>query len=56
MALIAEIHQPKIAMVPIGDRFTMSPAIAALAVKRFLQARHGDPVPLRLVPDHRGEP
>jgi L-ascorbate metabolism protein UlaG (beta-lactamase superfamily) len=35
MALIAEIHQPKIAMVPIGDRFTMSPATAALAVKRF---------------------
>lgn len=24
MALIAEIHQPRIAMVPIGDRFTMS--------------------------------
>lgn len=37
MALIAEIHQPKIAMVPIGDRFTMSPATAALAVKRFFK-------------------
>jgi L-ascorbate metabolism protein UlaG (beta-lactamase superfamily) len=37
MALIAEIHQPRIAMVPIGDRFTMSPATAALAVKRFFQ-------------------
>jgi len=37
MALIAEIHAPKIAMVPIGDRFTMSPATAALAVKRFLK-------------------
>ena len=36
MALISEIHQPKVAMVPIGDRFTMSPATAALAVKRFL--------------------
>jgi len=35
MALISEIHQPRIAMVPIGDRFTMSPVIAALAVKRF---------------------
>ena len=23
MALIAEIHQPKVAIVPIGDRFTM---------------------------------
>jgi L-ascorbate metabolism protein UlaG (beta-lactamase superfamily) len=37
MALIAEIHQPKIAMVPIGDRFTMNPTTAALAVKRFFQ-------------------
>ena len=37
MALIAEIHQPKVAMVPIGDRFTMNPTSAALAVKRFFQ-------------------
>ena len=35
MGLIAEIHQPKVAFVPIGDRFTMSPVTAALAVKRF---------------------
>lgn len=35
MGLIAEIHQPRVAMVPIGDRFTMSPVTAALAVKRF---------------------
>jgi L-ascorbate metabolism protein UlaG (beta-lactamase superfamily) len=37
MALIAEIHEPKIAMVPVGDRFTMSPGTAALAVKRFFK-------------------
>jgi len=37
MALIAEIHQPRIAMVPIGDRFTMNAATAAIAVKRFLK-------------------
>jgi len=37
MALLGEIHQPKVAMVPIGDRFTMSPVTAALAVKRFLK-------------------
>ncbi|WP_341990238.1 metal-dependent hydrolase [Azorhizobium sp. AG788] len=36
MALISEIHQPKVALVPIGDRFTMGPAVAALAVRRFL--------------------
>lgn len=35
MALIAEIHAPKIGLVPIGDRFTMSGETAALAVKRF---------------------
>jgi L-ascorbate metabolism protein UlaG (beta-lactamase superfamily) len=38
MALIAEIHQPKVAIVPIGDRFTMSPVTAAMAVKRFIKA------------------
>ena len=37
MALIAEIHQPKIAFVPIGDRFTMGATTAALAVKRFFK-------------------
>jgi len=37
MGLIAEIHAPKVAMAPIGDRFTMSPATAALAVKRFFK-------------------
>ena len=35
MALIAELHEPDIAMVPVGDRFTMSPFTAAVAVKRF---------------------
>jgi L-ascorbate metabolism protein UlaG (beta-lactamase superfamily) len=37
MALLAEIYAPKVAIVPIGDRFTMSPATAALAVKRFIK-------------------
>jgi L-ascorbate metabolism protein UlaG (beta-lactamase superfamily) len=36
MALINELHQPKVAFVPIGDRFTMSPKSAAVAVKRFI--------------------
>lgn len=35
MALIDEIHQPKIGLVPIGDRFTMGPQTAALAVSRY---------------------
>jgi L-ascorbate metabolism protein UlaG (beta-lactamase superfamily) len=37
MALIAEIHQPKIGIVPIGDRFTMGGRTAALAVTRFFR-------------------
>jgi L-ascorbate metabolism protein UlaG (beta-lactamase superfamily) len=36
MALISEIYQPRVAIVPIGDRFTMGAKTAAMAVKRFL--------------------
>jgi L-ascorbate metabolism protein UlaG (beta-lactamase superfamily) len=43
MTLISEIHQPKVALVPIGDRFTMSPATAAIAVKRFLNVETAIP-------------
>ncbi|MCB8837093.1 metal-dependent hydrolase [Aurantimonas sp. VKM B-3413] len=35
MALIEELHQPKIAMVPVGDRLTMGAAVAALACRRY---------------------
>ena len=35
MALIAEIHKPDVVIVPIGDRFTMGPQVAALAVRRY---------------------
>ncbi len=38
MALIQELYDPKIAILPIGDRFTMSPKTAALAARRFLKA------------------
>jgi L-ascorbate metabolism protein UlaG (beta-lactamase superfamily) len=37
MALIAELHQPRLACLPIGDRFTMGPRVAAIAAKRFLK-------------------
>lgn len=36
MALIDELYRPAVAMVPCGDRFTMGPRSAAMAVKRFL--------------------
>jgi L-ascorbate metabolism protein UlaG (beta-lactamase superfamily) len=35
MALINEIHQPDIGIVPIGDRFTMGARTAALACRKF---------------------
>lgn len=35
MGLIEELHKPDIVIVPIGDRFTMGPSTAALAVRRF---------------------
>jgi L-ascorbate metabolism protein UlaG (beta-lactamase superfamily) len=43
MGLIAEIHQPDVAIVPIGDRFTMGPQVAALAVQRFFKLKAAIP-------------
>ena len=43
MGLIAEIHQPDVAMVPIGDRFTMGADVAALAVQRFFKLKAAIP-------------
>jgi L-ascorbate metabolism protein UlaG (beta-lactamase superfamily) len=37
MALINELHQPQVGLVPIGDRFTMGGAVAALACRRFFK-------------------
>ena len=37
MALIAEIHEPEIGIVPIGDRFTMGARTAAIACQRFFK-------------------
>ena len=39
MLLINELHQPEVAMVPIGDRFTMGPKVAALAVQRYFHLK-----------------
>lgn len=35
MALIQELHQPDVGIVPVGDRFTMGGAVAALACQRY---------------------
>lgn len=44
MALIREMYQPEIGLVPVGDRFTMDGATAALAVKRYFDFR--DVIPM----------
>ena len=43
MGLINELHQPDIGIVPIGDRFTMGGAVAALACQRFFDFKHAIP-------------
>ena len=43
MALINELHKPQIGIVPIGDRFTMGPEAAALAVNRFFTLEQAIP-------------
>lgn len=37
MGLIAELHAPKIGLVPVGGRFTMDGKTAALAVNRYFK-------------------
>lgn len=43
MALINELHQPDIGIVPIGDRFTMGGAVAALACQRYFNFKTAIP-------------
>ena len=43
MGLIAEIHRPDVVIVPIGDRFTMGPEVAALAVQRYFNVKAAIP-------------
>jgi len=43
MKLLGEIYKPDIAMIPIGDRFTMGPALAARAAE-FIKPRVAIPI------------
>ncbi|EJF88760.1 metal-dependent hydrolase [Bartonella tamiae] len=43
MKLIDELHSPEIGLVPVGDRFTMGGAVAALACKRYLNLKTAIP-------------
>jgi len=37
MALIQRLYQPKVGLLPVGDRFTMGPEHAAIACNEFLE-------------------
>ena len=50
MALIAEIHEPQIGLVPIGDRYTMGGQVAAMACRRFFKFRTIVPMHYRTFP------
>jgi L-ascorbate metabolism protein UlaG (beta-lactamase superfamily) len=43
MALINELHQPDIGIVPVGDRYTMGGAVAALACQRYFNFKTAIP-------------
>ncbi|MFY0253178.1 metal-dependent hydrolase [Chitinophaga sp. 30R24] len=55
MALIGEIYEPDIAILPIGDRFTMGPLEAAFAI-RLLKVRHVIPCHYGTMPTLTGTP
>ena len=55
MKLIAEIYKPELAMLPIGDLFTMSPLEASMAC-RFLNPRYVIPMHYGTFPPLIGTP
>jgi L-ascorbate metabolism protein UlaG (beta-lactamase superfamily) len=55
MKLIGEIYKPEIAMLPIGDVFTMGPREAAVAI-RLLGVTHAIPMHFATFPMLPGTP
>ena len=55
MKLLGELYKPDIAMLPIGDRFTMGPREAAQAI-RFLGVKHVIPMHYATFPFLTGTP
>jgi L-ascorbate metabolism protein UlaG (beta-lactamase superfamily) len=55
MKLIAELHAPDIALLPIGGHYTMGPREAALAI-RLLDVRHVIPMHYGTFPQLTGTP
>lgn len=55
MKLIGELYQPHVALLPIGDHFTMGPREAAYAI-RFLGVKHVIPMHYATFPVLTGTP
>ena len=55
MKIIGELYSPELAMLPIGDLYTMSPREAALAI-RLLNVRHVVPMHYGTFPALTGTP
>jgi L-ascorbate metabolism protein UlaG (beta-lactamase superfamily) len=55
MKIIADLYKPEIAMIPIGDHFTMGPCEAALAI-RLLGVHHVIPMHFGTFPLLTGTP
>lgn len=55
MKIIADLYAPDVAMLPIGDHFTMGPREAALAI-RLLNVRHVIPMHFGTFPALSGRP
>ena len=50
MELVNELYNPTVGIVPIGDRFTMNPRSAALAVRRYFELKAAIPCHYGSVP------
>jgi L-ascorbate metabolism protein UlaG (beta-lactamase superfamily) len=55
MKLIGELYSPDVALLPIGDYYTMGPRDAAMAI-RFLNVRHVVPMHFGTFPSLVGRP
>jgi L-ascorbate metabolism protein UlaG (beta-lactamase superfamily) len=56
MALIQRIYQPKVGLLPVGDRFTMGPETAAMACNEFLELDLVIPIHWGTFPLLHGDP
>lgn len=56
MAIVAEIYQPRLALLPVGDRFVMSPREAAKAVTLLSSAETVVPMHFGTFPQLTGTP